>query len=200
MSDRAPTRRRGPRLAAAILDAAANELLKVGYRALTMDAVAKAAHTNKNAIYRRWASRAALAVAAYRHMARDEPSLPDNGELRADVLETLRRINGQWSSPIGRLITELVGSVAEDPALLLEIRQASAESNSAMWLTILERAVRRGEARPDALHPRIATVPVALLRNEYAMRGPETISDDVLVEIVDRVFLPLVLNQPGEAR
>ena len=61
-----------------------------------------------------------------------------------------------------------------------------------MWLTILERAVRRGEARHDALHPRIATVPIALLRNEYATRGPIDIADDVLVEIVDRVFLPLV--------
>lgn len=33
---------------------------------------------------------------------------------------------------------------------------------------------------------------MALLRNEYVMRGVPAVPDAVLVEIVDEVFLPLV--------
>lgn len=186
------TRRRGAQLEEAILSAAANELLASGYRGFTMDAIAKAARTNKNAIYRRWPSRSALAVAAYRHLALDEPPLPDTGDLREDVLETLRRINSQWTSPVGRVIMELVASLAEDPALLAEMQQGSAAAGDTMWITLLERAVHRGEVRPDLVQPRIATVPIALLRNEYATRGLITVPDAVLVEIVDRIYLPLV--------
>jgi AcrR family transcriptional regulator len=186
------TRRRGALLEDAILDAAADELLDVGYGGFTMAAVAKRAGTNKNAIYRRWPGRAALAVAAYRHMAVDAPPLPDTGSLRTDVLETLRRINGQWSSPVGRLLKAIVASAAEDQELMALITGGSIESSSDMWMPMIERAVARGEALPDALHPRVATVPIALLRNEHAIRGSLAVPDHVLIEIVDRVFLPLV--------
>jgi len=52
--------------------------------------------------------------------------------------------------------------------------------------------VARGEAPPEALHPRVATVAIVLLRNEYITRGIATVPDSVLVEIVDEVYLPLV--------
>lgn len=42
------------------------------------------------------------------------------------------------------------------------------------------------------MHPRVASAPVALLRNEYMTRGIPAVPDAVLVEIVDEVFLPLV--------
>ncbi|WP_373321810.1 hypothetical protein [Micromonospora okii] len=38
----------------------------------------------------------------------------------------------------------------------------------------------------------MATTPIMLLRAEYAMRGIPSVPDEVLVEIVDEVFLPLV--------
>ena len=52
------------------------------------------------------------------------------------------------------------------------------------------RNSRRG--RPEALHPRVATVAVVLLRNEYVTRGCPTAPDHVLIEIVDEVYVPLV--------
>ena len=63
---------------------------------------------------------------------------------------------------------------------------------SAMWLTMLRRAVDRGEAPPECLHPRVATVALTLLRNEFMTRGMSPVADEVIVEIVDRVYLPLV--------
>jgi hypothetical protein len=42
------------------------------------------------------------------------------------------------------------------------------------------------------LTPRVATVALSLLRNEYGLNGATAIPRSVLVEIVDQVFLPLV--------
>ncbi len=186
------SRRRGAALEQAILRAAIDELAESGYAGLTMDRVAQRAGTNKNAIYRRWPSRAALGVAAYRALATGDQPLPDTGTLRGDALELLRRANRSWASPAGQLRRSLLAGVADDPELLALIQERVGDAGSAVWLTVLGRAVARGEARPEALHPRVATVAVVLLRNEYVSRGVPTAPDDVLVEIVDEVYLPLV--------
>jgi AcrR family transcriptional regulator len=196
----ADERRRGVVLEEAILRAAAEELAEVGYPGLTMDRVAKRAGTNKNAIYRRWPNRAALGVAAYRHLATSSVELPDTGELRGDALELLRRGNRTWSSPLGDVLRGLLAGIADDPELLAQVQERSADGGSAMWLTVLGRAVARGEARPEALHPRVATVAIVLLRNEFITRGVPSVSDDVLVEIVDEVYLPLVRGRGSPSR
>src|SRR5262247_942820 len=188
----APARRRGAALEQAILRAAADELTESGYAGMTMDRVAHRAGTNKNTIYRRWPNRAALGIAAHRQLAVATMQLPDTGELRGDVLELLRSSNRTWSSPIGGILRALLAGARDDPQLLAQIQENSADAGSAAWLTILARAVTRGEALPEALHPRVATVAIVLLRNEYVTRGYPTVPDNVIVEIVDRVYLPLV--------
>ena len=194
-----PTRRRGAELERAILRAALDELAERGYSGLTMDRVARRAGTNKNAIYRRWPNRAALGLAAYRQLAVADQQLPDTGELRGDVLELLRRANRQLSSPAGDILRSLLGSAGDDPQLLAQLREQTSDAGSGTWLTVLGRAVARGEAVPEALHPRVATVAVVLLRNEYITRGTPVVPDQVLVEIVDEVYLPLIRGR-GSAR
>ncbi|MEU5554474.1 TetR/AcrR family transcriptional regulator [Micromonospora sp. NPDC047793] len=187
------TRRRGEELERAILHAAAEELRESGYAAMTMDRVAARAGTNKNAIYRRWPQRAALGIAAYRHLSDAVRPNPDTGTLRGDALEMLRQANQTWSSPHGAVLRGLLAAAADDPALLALIRERSGtDTMDRAFLTILERAIARGEAPPAAAHPRVATTPMTLLRAEYAMRGIPAVPDEVLVEIVDEVFMPLV--------
>jgi AcrR family transcriptional regulator len=173
-----------------------DELTEAGYAGLTMDRVARRAGTNKNAIYRRWPNRAALGVAAYHQFAVAHNQAPDTGELRGDALEMLRRANRTWSSPTGGILRALLAGAGDDPELLARIQERSTDAGSAAWLTILTRAVSRGEARPEALHPRVATVAIVLLRNEFVTRGYPSAPDSVLAEIVDEVYLPLV-RRPG---
>ncbi|MEV0918067.1 TetR/AcrR family transcriptional regulator [Streptomyces sp. NPDC049967] len=185
------TRRRGAVLEEAILRAAAAELTESGYAALTMDRVAARAGTNKNALYRRWPNRLALGIAAYRQLSRTVQP-PDTGSLRGDVLELLRRANRNWSSPYGTILRELISAAGGASELLAQLQDQSGDAAAAPWLTVLGRAVARGEAPPEALHPRVATVAMVLLRNEFVVRGVPAAPDDVLVEIVDEVYLPLV--------
>jgi len=192
------TRRRGEELERAILQAAAEELREVGYSGMTMDRVAARAGTNKNAIYRRWPHRAALGIAAYRHLTDAVIPHPDTGSLRGDALEMLRRANETWSSPYGAILRGLLAAAADDPQLLTLMRERSgAETMDRVWLAMLDRAAARGEAPASAVHLRVATTPMMLLRAEYAMRGIPSVPDDVVVEIVDEVFLPLVRGRAG---
>jgi AcrR family transcriptional regulator len=187
------TRRRGVALEQAILQAAAEELTGVGYQNLTMDGVAARAGTAKNVIYRRWPNRAALCVAAYRRMLPADPEdSPDTGDLRSDALALLTRANDRMSSPVGKILRELLADIQTDPERVREVREQLVRASIGPWLTVLARAAARGEAGPDALTPRVATVAADLLRNEYAVNGVTTVPDGVLVEIVDQVFLPLV--------
>ncbi|MEV0384757.1 TetR/AcrR family transcriptional regulator [Nonomuraea sp. NPDC050643] len=185
------TRRRGAALEEAILRAAVDELTESGYAGLTMDKVAARAGTNKNAIYRRWPNRLALGIAAYRRLATTAP-LPDTGELRGDVLELLRQANRNWSSPYGVILRDLLAASGGASELLAQTQEQSGDATAAPWLIILGRAVARGEASPEALHPRVATVAIVLLRNEFVVRGVPAAPDEVIVEIVDEVYLPLV--------
>ncbi|MGI5205630.1 TetR/AcrR family transcriptional regulator [Spirillospora sp. CA-108201] len=192
MAEGGASRRRGAALEEAILRAAAEVLRESGAGGLTMDEVARRAGTNKNAIYRRWPNRVALGVAAYGRLADDAITVPDTGSLRDDALDLLRRANSTWSSPYGEILRGLVAAAGGAPELLAELRDGGGGAYEAAWLTVVGRAVARGEAAAEALHPRVASTPVALLRNEYMTRGVPAVPDGVLVEIVEEVFLPLV--------
>jgi AcrR family transcriptional regulator len=176
----------------AILRAAGEELQEAGYAGLTMDNVAQRAGTNKNALYRRWPNRAALAIAAFRRLSVADQHLPDTGELRGDVLELLRQANRLWTTPRGDLIRGLLSGLGDEPELLAQLREHALDAGSSLWLQVLARAVARGEAPPGVLHPRVATVAIVLLRNEFVVRGASAVPDDVLVDIVDEVYLPLL--------
>ncbi|MEV1168795.1 TetR/AcrR family transcriptional regulator [Nonomuraea sp. NPDC049784] len=186
------SRRRGAELEQAILRAALDEVAEGGYARLTMDRVAQRAGTNKTAIYRRWPSRAALALAAHREFVAQPATPPDTGHLRSDMLELLRGAAARMSSPVGgEILRGVMSELHQQPELRQQLRDELAQEPGTM-MTILARAVARGEARPESLLPRVATVPVALLRNEYQMSFVGEIADEALIEMVDQVFLPLV--------
>ena len=56
---------------------------------------------------------------------------------------------------------------------------------------VIERAVARGEIRAGQISDRVARVPVDLFRYELMMTL-KPVADEVIEEIVDAVFLPLV--------
>ena len=56
---------------------------------------------------------------------------------------------------------------------------------------ILDRAAARGEIDPGRLSPRMASLPVDLVRHDLIMTLAP-IPDSTLMEIVDKIFLPLV--------
>ena len=66
-------RRRGEELEAALLDAAWEELVEVGFAKMTMESVAARARTGVAVLYRRWTGKDDLAIAAIAHYGRMHP-------------------------------------------------------------------------------------------------------------------------------
>jgi AcrR family transcriptional regulator len=188
-----PTRRRrGAALEAALLEAAWDELRAVGYADFTLDGVAARAGTSRPVLARRWSTRAELVVAAIRHhTSLAAPDPPDTGTLRGDVLTLLRQMSasvGEVAAVLSFAIADYFHTTGLPPSDLRERAIANAPSTMA---AIIQRAVERGEIDPARLTPRIASLPVDLVRHDLIM-DQAPIPDETLIEIVDRIFTPLV--------
>jgi AcrR family transcriptional regulator len=188
------TRRRGEALEAALLDATWAELQAVGYARLTFEAVADRAGTSRAVLYRRWRSRPELVIAAMRrHRPMLSGEIPDTGTLRGDVLAVLRRMSARLGDIGTETVYGLLGDIFADPEPSASIQDQVLHIGAGVMATILKRAADRGEVS-GGISPRVATLPTDLFRLElFHARTPP--SDQVLTEIVDVVFLPLVL--PG---
>jgi AcrR family transcriptional regulator len=187
----AKTRRRGAALEAVLLDAAWEELQAAGYAAMTMEAVANRAGTSRPVLYRRWPTQADLVIAALRRHAPTFPSeVPDTGSLRGDVLAVLEGESEQLARAGIETIYGLLGDYLADAELFARIHDRIVHGGTGIIAVILKRAADRGEARGD-VSPRVASLPTDLFRHQlFLHRVPPP--HDVIVEIVDDVFLPLV--------
>src|SRR6188768_2552984 len=103
-------RPRNPRIDEAVLKAAAELVVEVGYADLTIAAIAERAGTSKPAIYRRWPSKAHLLHEAAFPAEADRLSLPDTGlmaEFAADPAlhpALLERFGGVWKAFRDRIV------------------------------------------------------------------------------------------------
>ena len=186
------TRRRGFKLEAALLQAAWDDLTEVGYTAFTMEGVAVRAKTSRAVLYRRWPNRPELVVAALQHHIGSDPfQVPDTGSLRDDLLAVLRHLSTNVGDlgVLSFLIADSFNEVGWSPAVLRERALAgTAKGGTAL---VIERAIARGEIDPARLSPRVRSLPVDLVRHDLIWTQAP-VPEATLVEIVDRIFLPLV--------
>jgi AcrR family transcriptional regulator len=186
-----PARRRNGRaLVEAILEATIAELDEVGYAELSMERVAERAQASKASLYRRWPGKVALVVDAAYHVLPDPAELVDTGTLRGDLLAVLRYVGNQVAGPAGRAIRGVLGDVLRDAARAEEFRARTRGNSAAMVETVLRRAHARGELDADAVTQRQREAGPALLRLHF-LTHDAPVPDDVVVEIVDEVVLPL---------
>ncbi|TQS24027.1 TetR/AcrR family transcriptional regulator [Microbispora hainanensis] len=194
MSEKTASRRRGAELEEALLDAAWDELASVGYGGFTFEAVAARAQTSRPVVYRRWASRADLAVAAIMHYGRkNRLSVPDTGSLRDDLVALLRWMSerrGELAVVMSMQMSEFFAETGSTMADLRE-RLLAERGGPDLMGQILDRAAARGEIDPRRLTPRLVALPIDLVRHELLMTG-RPVSEDAIAEIVDDIFLPLV--------
>ena len=185
-------RRRGEALEAAILDAAWDELTERGYANLTVDSVAQRAGTSKPVLYRRWADKQKLVEAAVVHREVIAPITPvDTGSLRGDLIATLTEVQQKRGPFLAQLSLLLAGYFAETETSLAELRETILAGRRSGRDEIMRRAIERGELDPAKLTSRIASLPFDLLRAE-AMMTLRPVAPEVIEEIVDTIFLPLV--------
>ncbi|MFI1354140.1 TetR/AcrR family transcriptional regulator [Streptomyces sp. NPDC020898] len=183
------SRRRGAALETAILKAAWDEVNSVGMAGLTMEGIAERAGTSKAVLYRRWPNRVALVVDAIRREGSFPEEVPDSGTLREDVLTLLRRMSQRFEGPERHIVQGLLAEYFRSPEVAGYLRGQFFGAETIM--VVLERADQRGEVELDRITPRVASLPVDLVRHEL-FRTQAPVPEATLEEIVDDLFLPLL--------
>ncbi len=148
--DKAPSagRPRDPRIDAAILQAATDLLVEIGYSNLTMAAVADRAGTTKTALYRRWSSKAELVHEAAFPTAPTALEAPE-GDIGEDVRAMIGATRDIFTSPVVRAaLPGLIADMAADADLNARVMGRFVGLFD-LVRTRLTHAVRRGEVHAD---------------------------------------------------
>jgi AcrR family transcriptional regulator len=185
-------RRRDQVLIDAIHAATLAELTETGYQGLSIEHVARRARTSKAAIYRRWPARADLVAAAIRHAQEHEQDLtPDTGDVRADLFVVLRFAADRLAGPYGEAARGLITETLADPDATRTAREHLTNARIRLITAVMQRAVQRGQAGPQALTPQLISLAPALVSHHYLLHGAP-ISDDTINEILDHILMPLI--------
>jgi AcrR family transcriptional regulator len=184
------SRRRGTTLEDAILDATWTELNEIGYACMTMESVAKRAGTSRPVLSRRWPTRSKLATAALARQYKLNPvSIPDMGSVRDELRLLLSHMSNRVRPNLVQLAFDMSRDLAEEGSNFRDVREELTDAE--LVRSILKRGVDRGEIDAVRLTPRNMALPTDLVRHDILMtRRP--LSDEVIREIIDDVFMPLV--------
>jgi AcrR family transcriptional regulator len=135
----------------AIFEATRRLLDEGGYHGLTVEGVAAKAGVAKTTIYRRYANKALLVLDSMTQAAHDAPvELPDTGTFRDDLLAVAHLVREEVapSSP-SSVGAALLGEASQDAAVAEDLR-AFADFRFEQGKPVYDRAIARGELRPDA--------------------------------------------------
>ena len=178
----------------ALRQAALEVMAEVGYRALTMDAVAARARAGKATIYRRWESKLDLVIDTCTQLASRNLVAPDTGSLAEDLREFLNSFAAFLSGPIGKAAQALVGELPHEPELAAAFRETFLISQRDVLFGVLHRAVERGEVREHAPLTMAVELAGAALIYRLMLTG-DPLDQPFVDKVVDQVLLPLVGNQ-----
>jgi AcrR family transcriptional regulator len=133
----------------AILDAVLALLEGEGYRALTIENVARQAGVGKQTIYRWWKSKPELVLEAYANHSASKLPMPDKGSLRADLEWFFCSAFKRLTDISGPTMRGLMADAVYDPEFLEILRECSSPS-AVRLCSGPERGRARGELKPDA--------------------------------------------------
>jgi AcrR family transcriptional regulator len=188
-------RRRGEELESALLTAAWDELVEVGYARLTMGSVAVRARTSEPVLYRRWANKDQLVLAALDHHRNAHPVAdPDTGSLRGDLIAHLTAVSetlaGFYAIAVAAAFSGLLADTGLTPS---QVREKVMGTQLERVRALYQRADDRGELDLERVPAAVLAMPFDLVRHDMLMDlGP--VKPARIRSIVDEIFLPLLRN------
>lgn len=192
------SRRRGPELEDAILDAAWDVLVEHGYPGFTYEAVAARAGTSRPVLYRRWPRRDDLLLATLTKFLRSQPvTVPDTGSLRDDAIGFLHNIDTGRARMITLISVQLMDYFRDTGTSFSELLNTLGTPRPTPFEALVTRAVERGELPDVPRSSRVVNLPFDLLRHDILMTM-RPVPHESIVEIVDEVWLPLLGGTGGQ--
>lgn len=176
---------------AALRTAALEVLADVGYRALTMDAVAAQARAGKATIYRRWESKLELVIDTCTQLVQRNVPQPDNGALETDLGEFLSAFAEFLDGPVGKAAQALVGELPHEPELAEAFRDSFLLPQRDVLRRIIDRGSERGEIRGNAPVDTVVELAGAALIHRLMLTG-EPLDQRFVDRVLHEALLPLL--------
>jgi AcrR family transcriptional regulator len=173
---------RSARIVAEVLRATAEELARVGYAALRVEDVARAARVNKTTVYRRWPTKMQLVTETLQLESERCVVAPDTGSVREDLRAMLHAFVEQGRTPLARAWLSEMGNT-EVRAIMRGFRH----NFESQWVAVIARGMARGELPADTSPLFLIEVVVAPITGRL-VRGEELPTDDFCAQVVDLVL------------
>ncbi|QUQ64751.1 TetR/AcrR family transcriptional regulator [Kutzneria sp. CA-103260] len=191
-------RRHGKELESALLAAGWEELVEVGYARLTMESIAVRARTSEAVLYRRWANKDQLVLAAIEHHRTANPVVePDTGTLRGDLLAHLTAVSEALAGYFAiAMATAFAGLMADTGLTPAQARDRIMDARRLPPIRALyQRAHDRGEIDLARIPAAVLDMPFDLVRHDLLMEL-KPLPPSRIRSIVDELFLPLIFAGP----
>jgi AcrR family transcriptional regulator len=127
-----------------------DEWARVGYGALSLEAVARRAGVGKAALYRRWPSKLAMVSDLLEKVGVEPTTPPDTGSFYGDIRALLGSVRRMLRHPlVRRILPDLHAEMLRSPELAAAIRGRVQKSRRDRGTTIFQRAIERGDVPAD---------------------------------------------------
>lgn len=160
-----------------VLNAADDLLAEMGFAAVTIEGIAKAAGVSKQTIYRWWPSKTAVLLETLVADADQRLAPPDTGTLAADVLASVAALSEFLAADdAGRVLVALRANSLLDSAFAVAYEERFAADQRAREELPIQRAIDRGEltghldvaVERAKLYGPVYELPVSQLTSEVA--------------------------------
>ncbi|MDR7167651.1 AcrR family transcriptional regulator [Nocardia kruczakiae] len=188
--------RRSEKSRQAILTATRDLLSEVGYRKVSIEAIASRAGVGKQTIYRWWPSKGAVIFESFLDLSDTDGegiSLPDTGDIEADLKLVMRATvaefaDAEFEKPVRALNTEIIN----DPELAAQYDRQLRRPVDDAKKARLRSAQAAGQVRADADLDLMLEMLYAPVYQRWLLRyGPlDDAYADALVEHTLRAFRP----------
>ncbi len=193
---RAPGRPRDQRRETEILGVVLGLVEEAGVDGVSFEEVARRAQASKRTLYRRWATKQQMIVAAIKAgpASANTPVVIDTGSLRGDLLALLERLEAAMDAG-GPMSLTLLQAGLSDPELCHHIEEAVGPTGARLPANVLRAAIARGELPDDAdpfAYEEVAGA-VLLIRKLNALTADRAYRE----LLIDSVLIP-ALKRGGE--
>ncbi len=175
---------------APILDAALEVLAEAGYEGMTIDLVAARAGMARATVYRRWASKADLVLAAAARLSAtdaDLDRLPDTGNYRDDAIAMFAPDSAEDQQVRLQALTGLLLVARTDTRIAEAATMAGIEPWIELNRVLMQRAVDRGEFPPGDIDTLAQVIPMLCLSRALQQKP---ITAEFSLTLLDSVIIP----------
>jgi AcrR family transcriptional regulator len=173
---------RSARIVAEVLRATADELARVGYAALRVEDVARAARVNKTTVYRRWPTKMQLVTETLQRERERCIVTPDTGSLRDDLRIMLHAFVEEGRTPLARAWLSELGNTE-----VRTIMRGFRHHFESQWARVIARGMARGELSADTSPLFLIEIVVSPITGRL-VRGEELPTDEFCADVIDLVL------------